>query len=70
MCSVMTLGICSKAAPCDRIGEGEEITHLFVWQNIDRMEERKANIYSKKNGGRRVKIKGNMKGWRNCKVKG
>ena len=29
------------------------------------MEERKTNIYSKKNGGKKSQDKRNMKGWRN-----
>ena len=36
-----------KNSPREREGERESI-HLFCEKNIDRMEERKANIYSKK----------------------
>ena len=38
-----------KNSPRAREGERESI-HLFCGKNIDRMEERKANIYSKKHG--------------------
>ena len=35
-----------------------------LYQNIDRMEEGKANIYSKKHGKKKVKIKGMwLDGW-------
>ena len=40
-----------------------------LYQNIDRMEERKANIYSKKHGEKKSQNKGNMKGRMNCKAK-
>ena len=33
------------------------------------MEERKENIYSKKNEKKKSQNKRNMKGWRNCKIK-
>ena len=40
-----------KNSPSVRERERErESIHLFCGKNIDRMEERKANIYSKKHG--------------------
>ena len=39
-----------------------------LYQNIDRMEERKANIYSKKHGEKKSQNKENMKGRMNCKA--
>ena len=38
-------------------------------QNIDRMEEKKVNIYSKKHGEKKSQNKRNIKGRMNCKVK-
>ena len=39
-----------------------------LYQNTDRMEERKANIYSKKHGEKKSQNKGNMKGQMNFKA--
>ena len=41
----------------EREREREKVFTCLCWQNIDSMEERKTNIYSKKKGRRRVKIK-------------
>ena len=41
----------------------------LLYQNIDRMEEKKINIYSKKHGEKKSQNKGNMKGRINCKAK-
>ena len=43
----------------------ERVFTCLCRQNIDSMEERKTNIYSKKNGGKKSQDKRNMKGWRN-----
>ena len=40
----------------------------LLYQNMDRMEERKANIYSQKHGEKKSQNKGNMKGGMNCKA--
>ena len=41
----------------EREREREKVFTCLCWQNIDSMEERKTNIYSKKKGRRRVKLK-------------
>ena len=43
----------------------ERVFTCLCRQNIDSMEERKKNIYSKKNGEKKIQDKRNMKGWRN-----
>ena len=48
--------------------ERERIFTCLCEQNIDRIEERIAHIYNKKNGEKKSQNKINMKGWRNCKV--
>ena len=48
--------------------ERERVFTCFCGKNIDRMEERKTNIYSKSHGEKMSQIKGVM-GQRNCKVK-
>ena len=40
-----------------------------LYQNIDRMEEGKANIYNKKHGEKKSQNKRNVKPRMNCKVK-
>ena len=49
--------------------ERERVCTYLCGQNIDKMEERKENIYSKKNEKKKSQNKRNMKGWRNCKIK-
>ena len=49
----------------EREREREKVFTCVCWQNIDSMEERKTNIYSKKNGEKKCQDKRNMKGWRN-----
>ena len=53
----------------ERERERERVCTYLCGQNIDKMEERKENIYSKKNEKKKSQNKRNMKGWRNCKIK-
>ena len=45
--------------------ERERVFTCLCEHNIDTMEERKANIYSKKNGEKKSQNERNIKGWRN-----
>ena len=49
----------------ERERERERVFTCLCRQNIDSMEERKTNIYSKKKGETKSQNKKNMKGWRN-----
>ena len=54
-----------KILPKERERERErerESIHLFVWENMDWMKERKENIHSKLNGEKKSQNKSKMKG--------
>ena len=48
--------------------ERQRVFTCLCGHNMDRMEERKATIYSKKKGKKKSQNKRNMKGWKNYKV--